>query len=325
MRAVRKSRSCSGPVCSTARGRLSISHASRGAARRRGCIVGFDLAHSIGNVPLALHDSDADFAVWCSYKYLNAGPGAIAGASCTSATPQRRFLPRLAGWWGHEPATRFKMLPGFTASAGAAGWQVSNPPILSSAPLLASLELFQEAGMERLRSKSRELTGFLEGLLDGLDIRVITPAEPEAARLPALAAHHGSRGPRPTRAHRSDGSRRRLRLARARHHPRRSGAALQLALKTCVRIHRAARAGTRRRTPRSMRTRQVHIVGAGLGRRAARDPARAARPSNLALSSDATTRADRRSTGADPSTWRSPRAASLPSIGPTSWVASSLS
>ena len=151
-----------------------------GAARRRGCIVGFDLAHSIGNVPLALHDSDADFAVWCCYKYLNAGPGAIAGCFVHERNATARFLPRLAGWWGHEPATRFKMLPGFTASAGAAGWQVSNPPILSSAPLLAALELFQEAGMERLRSKSRELTGFLEGLLDGLDIRIITPAEPEA-------------------------------------------------------------------------------------------------------------------------------------------------
>jgi kynureninase len=143
------------------------------AARRAGCVPGFDLAHSIGNMPHALHDIDADFAVWCSYKYLNGGPGAIGGCF----VHERHDPPHLAGWWGHEPATRFRMGPEFHAAPGAAGWQLSNPPILSAAPLIASLALFAQAGLHRLRQKSLALTGYLEYLLDRLapDVQLITP------------------------------------------------------------------------------------------------------------------------------------------------------
>ena len=148
------------------------------AAHRAGCVAGFDLAHSIGNVPLSLHDDDADFAVWCSYKYLNAGPGAIGGAFIHERHVDAR--PRLAGWWGHEAATRFEMKPGFRAEPGAAGWAISNPPVLAAAPLVASLAVFQEARIERLREKSVELTGYLEFLLDrlGAPVQILSPREP---------------------------------------------------------------------------------------------------------------------------------------------------
>lgn len=150
------------------------------AGHKAGCVVGFDLAHSIGNMPLSLHDLDADFAIWCSYKYLNAGPGAIGGAFIHERHVNTR--PRLSGWWGHESATRFEMKPEFRAEVGAAGWAVSNPPVLAAAPLLASLDLFQQAGMERLRAKSIQLTGYLEFLLDRLGpaVKIISPRAPEA-------------------------------------------------------------------------------------------------------------------------------------------------
>jgi len=149
-------------------------------AHRHGCCVGFDLAHAVGNVPLALHDSHCDFAVWCSYKYLNGGPGALAGCF-VHARHAHTPRPRLAGWWGHEAATRFRMAPEFVPEAGAQGWQVSNPPILALAPLRASLEPFVRVGIAQLRERSLRLTGYLETLIRTrlermLEIR--TPADP---------------------------------------------------------------------------------------------------------------------------------------------------
>ncbi|SEL03192.1 Kynureninase [Pseudoxanthomonas sp. GM95] len=151
-------------------------------AHAAGAMVGFDLAHAVGNLPLALHDADADFAVWCHYKYLNAGPGAVAGAFVHQRHAQAD-LPRFAGWWGHEKETRFLMAPEFKPTPGAEGWQLSNPPVLALAPLLASLELVDKAGgMAALRTKSEKLTSFLEELIEArlLDtLEIITPAEPE--------------------------------------------------------------------------------------------------------------------------------------------------
>lgn len=157
------------------------------AARKQGCAVGFDLAHATGNMPLALHEWNVDFAVWCSYKYLNGGPGAVAGAFVHDRHATNRELPRLAGWFGNDPATRFRLHlePEFIPVPSADGWQISNPPILSMAPLRASLAIFDEAGgMELLRAKSIKLTGYLQFLLSELDGRklfnVITPNEPGA-------------------------------------------------------------------------------------------------------------------------------------------------
>lgn len=152
------------------------------AAKRAGCVAGWDLAHAAGNVPLALHDWGVDFAVWCNYKYLNGGPGAV-GACFVHETHGRNLdLPRLAGWWGNDPATRFRMHlePEFVPREGADGWQVSNPPILSLAAVKASYDLFDEAGMDALREKSRRLTGYLQFLIDeiGSDrFEVITPRD----------------------------------------------------------------------------------------------------------------------------------------------------
>jgi kynureninase len=143
--------------------------------------VGLDLAHAIGNVPLELHDWNADFAVWCSYKYLNAGPGAIGGCFVHERHAQRPDLPRFAGWWGHDKARRFEMGPDFHPISGAAGWQVSNPPVLSAAPLLASLELFGRAGLARLREKSMQLTAFMQRSIQSRlagAVEIITPLDP---------------------------------------------------------------------------------------------------------------------------------------------------
>jgi kynureninase len=145
-----------------------------------GCHVGFDLAHAVGNLQLHLHDSGADFAAWCSYKYLNAGPGAIAGAF-VHERHAHATLPRFNGWWGHRQDTRFQMGPEFNGTPGAEGWQLSNPPIFAMAPLRASLELFREVGMPALRRKSVELTAYLEHLIeDRLPdvLRSITPRAP---------------------------------------------------------------------------------------------------------------------------------------------------
>ncbi len=150
-------------------------------AHAHGAIAGFDLAHAAGNLPLHLHDADADFAAWCSYKYLNAGPGAIAGCF-VHERHAHTDRPRFAGWWGHDQATRFRMGRDFVATPGADGWQLSNPPIMALAPLRASLEVFHRAGMDRLRAKSIELTAYLEALIRARlqdTIEVVTPRETE--------------------------------------------------------------------------------------------------------------------------------------------------
>jgi kynureninase len=151
------------------------------AAHAVGAVAGFDLAHAVGNLPLQLHDWGVDFAVWCNYKYMNAGPGAVAGCFVNARHARAFDRPRFAGWWGHDKATRFRMGPDFVPMAGAEGWQVSNPPILALAPLLASLEIFDEAGMQRLREKSLQLTGYLEYLLDKRlpdAVAILTPRDP---------------------------------------------------------------------------------------------------------------------------------------------------
>ncbi len=153
------------------------------AAREAGCTVGWDLAHAVGNVPLELHDSDADFAAWCHYKYVNGGPGAIGGAFVHERYARDATRPRLAGWWGNELATRFRMEEAFAPSAGAAGWQVSTPPVLAMAPVAASLEHFEQAGLAALRRKSTALTGYLDALVRarlGAQATILTPVEPAA-------------------------------------------------------------------------------------------------------------------------------------------------
>lgn len=150
------------------------------AAHKIGAVAAFDLAHAAGNIELRLHDWNVDFAAWCSYKYLNGGPGAVGGVFVHGRHAFSFDLPRFAGWWGHDKQTRFQMGPEFRPIAGAEGWQISNPPILQMAALRASLEIFAEAGMQALTEKSRALTDYLETLLDELNeplIRVITPRD----------------------------------------------------------------------------------------------------------------------------------------------------
>ena len=153
------------------------------AARKQGCAVGFDLAHSVGNVGHALHDWDVDFAVWCTYKYLNGGPGAVAGSFVHERHGSNSAIPRLAGWYGNDPDIRFEMRESFEPHRGADGWQTSNPPILAMAPVKASVEMFDEVGLGALREKSQKLTGYLESLLDGLGsdpFEILTPRDPDA-------------------------------------------------------------------------------------------------------------------------------------------------
>ncbi len=170
------------------------------AAHEVGAYAGFDLAHAAGNVPLRLHDDEVDFAVWCSYKYLNGGPGAMGGAFVHERHATDTRLPRFGGWWGNDPDTRFRMHleSTFQPVPTADAWQLSNPSILSMAPVRASLELFDRAGVENLRTKSVQLTGYLERLLRARcadRVEIVTPSEPEARgcqlslRFPQGAGH----------------------------------------------------------------------------------------------------------------------------------------
>ncbi len=155
-------------------------------AHECGAMAGFDLAHAAGNLKLELHRHDVDFAAWCSYKYLNSGPGSVGGIFVNEKHGSDEALPRFAGWWGHDEESRFRMEKGFSPMKGADGWQLSNAPVFAMAPHLAALELFDRAGMGALRKKSEQLTNYLERVLDEVNerkgggmIEVITPSEPE--------------------------------------------------------------------------------------------------------------------------------------------------
>lgn len=163
-------------------GQLFDMAAITSASHAVGAIAGFDLAHVAGNVPMELHDMDVDFAVWCSYKYLNAGPGAIGGVFVHEKHAADTNTTRLGGWWGNDEKTRFKMEKGFIPKANATGWNISTSQVFNTVCLKASLELFEEAGMEKLRKKSIHLTAYLEFLLKELkhiNFEIITPADPE--------------------------------------------------------------------------------------------------------------------------------------------------
>jgi kynureninase len=165
------------------------------AAHAAGAVAGWDLAHAAGNVELRLHDAGADWAAWCSYKYLNAGPGSLAGAFVHERHLADRSLPKLAGWWSTDPASRFQMAPTVTPVDSADSWQLSNPPILALAPVLLSLEMFDQTGLPALRAKSVRLTAYLESLLDEVcasrAAEIITPREPERRGAQLSVRVHG--------------------------------------------------------------------------------------------------------------------------------------
>jgi kynureninase len=164
------------------------------AARKQGIVVGLDLAHAAGNLALRLHDWDVDFAAWCTYKYLNAGPGGVGMCFVHERHARDASLPRFAGWWGNDPKTRFAMGTAFSPQEGAAGWQLSNAPILAMAALRASLALFAEVGMPALRAKSEQLTAYLFELIDDLGtahVEPITPRDPAARGSQVSLRVHG--------------------------------------------------------------------------------------------------------------------------------------
>ncbi|MDT8321400.1 MAG: kynureninase [Xanthomonadales bacterium] len=170
------------PGVQYASGQVFDLPAIAGAARDAGAAVGFDLAHSVGNLPLSIHDSGCDFAVWCTYKYLNAGPGAVGGCFVHERHFGRSDLPRFEGWWGNDLQTRFAMGPKFQPAAGASAWELSTPIILAMTPLRLSLDIFRAAGIERLRRKSVMMTGYLADLIEAevsSTLEVITPRDPD--------------------------------------------------------------------------------------------------------------------------------------------------
>ena len=148
----------------------------------KNCMVGIDLAHGAGNIQPELHDSGVDFAAWCTYKYLNSGPGSLAGLFVHEKHAHNKDLKRFAGWWSHNKSTRFNMRQPLDVIPGAEGWQLSNPPILSMAAIKASLDMFNDVGMDALREKSKKLTGYFEFLISELKndkIKIITPSNPD--------------------------------------------------------------------------------------------------------------------------------------------------
>jgi kynureninase len=165
------------------------------AGHAAGAMVGWDLAHAAGNLPLRLHDWDVDFAVWCTYKYLNAGPGAVGQAFVHARWASDPVIVRLAGWWGNDPLTRLGVAFDFEPRPDAGAWQVSNPPILALAPLRASLEIFDEAGIEGLRARSLRLVGYLQRLIDAIEgVETVTPrAEYERGQMLCLRVPERSR------------------------------------------------------------------------------------------------------------------------------------
>ncbi len=161
-------------------GQVFDMEAITAAAKTQGCVVGLDLAHAVGNVELSLHDWNVDFAVWCTYKYLNSGPGAVAACFVHERHANSPELPRFTGWWGTDPAVRFQMSSEFEPQHGAGGWQLSNAPVLAMAPMHESLAMFSQAGMPQIRKKSIELTEYLLFLLDQISSKgfeVITPRD----------------------------------------------------------------------------------------------------------------------------------------------------
>ena len=169
------------------------------AAHASGAVAGIDLAHAVGNVPVSLHEWDADFAVWCTYKYLNSGPGAVAGAFVHERHLNRagfKEMPRYEGWWGNDPAGRFMMTPEFEPVRRADAWSLSNPPVLGLLPVKVSLAIYKEAGFANLRERSIKLTAYLESMIESVNdgsITIITPREPErrGAQLSLLTGTHG--------------------------------------------------------------------------------------------------------------------------------------
>ena len=193
------------------------------AGHEAGAVVGWDLAHAAGNIELALHDDDVDFAAWCTYKYLNGGPGAVASIFVHERHGRDPSIPRLGGWWGSDPGDRFEMEPRFVPAPGAAGWSVSTTPILALAPIAASLAIVDEVGMPALRARSVALTGYLADLLDDLPVEVITPSDPAARGAQLSLRFRDAR----VDARDTGPQRRRRRRTLARHHPGRPGPALQ--------------------------------------------------------------------------------------------------
>ena len=244
-------------------GELMDIPAITAAGRAAGAVVGWDLAHAVGNVPLALHDWDVDFAAWCSYKYLNSGPGRAGRRLRPRTAPRRPDLPRFEGWWSTEAATRFEMTPVSRPPATVEAWQISNPPIFAMGPVRTSLELFDAVGMPALRERSLRLTGYLERLLDEVTadrpLTVVTPRDP-ARRGCQLSLRIGTGSARRADQAAAARARRDRRRPGAGRRPVRPGAALLDVPRLLAGRRRAGRDGG---GPHERRD-EIAVVGAGL-------------------------------------------------------------